>query len=239
MAPPQIFGSTLISELDTRLGGLANAFETDEKFDFINSGIGAVWAVLKSLGQDYFVDDTQATTSTDDDYFAALNTTTREYSLPTKVREIRLIECTTSGYEHLKFEQRGMSDPDFVTARNYGTAQGAGSGTPLTRIYYYAVLGRRTIMFAQYPEVALTIKIWAVAALDDIDEATDELTEIMHPFWRGIVDYAAKLANLSVQNLAMDYAWRQQWQETVKQVVMSAAPRASTNAVFIQDFYGD
>ena len=238
MANPLIYGQTLLDQLDTRLGGLSNAFNTDEKFDLINAGKDAVWAVLKSLDQEYFVDDTQATTSGDDDYFAALTTTDREYNLPLKMREIRLIECTTSGYERLRFEQRNLSDPEFVTARASATAQGAGSGRQLFDVYFYAVIGRRKIMFAQYPEVALTIRIWGVAALDDIDDVTDELTEILHPFWRAIVDYAAMLANLSVQNLAMDYAWRQKWEDGIKQIVISAAPRASTNAVMIPDFLG-
>ena len=237
MANPQIFGQTLHESLVVKLGGLSNAFDTNELLDFLNQSKDAVWSVLRSLGQEYFVDQTQAATSTADDFFQVLSTTVREYDLPPNTRELRMIECTTEGYKHLKFEQRSMSDRDFVEARNWASVQSSATGTGYSGTYLYAVVGRRKLMFAQFPEAALTLQIWRVVALDDLSLET-ELTEILHPFWRAIVDFAAMLANLSLTRTDMDAAWQNQWQLDVRLIAGSAVPRASTAPVFIDDYEG-
>jgi len=237
LANPQIFGQTILESLVVKLGGLSNAFDTNELLDFINQGKDSVWAVLRSLGQDYFVDETQATTSANDDFFQVLSTTVREYDLPLNTRELRMIECTTEGYKHLKFEQRSMSDRDFVEMRNWASRQSSTTGTGYSGTYLYAVVGRRKLMFAQFPEAALTLQIWRVVALDDLSLET-ELTEILHPFWRAIVDLAAKLASLSLTRTDMEAAWQNQWQLDVRLIAGSAVPRASTAPVFVQDYEG-
>ena len=236
MALPVVYGQTLVDELEIRLGGLSNAFTLEEQLSFLNEGKDAVWGVLYSLDLDFAGEDSQAVTSGDDDYFADLTTTAREYNLPLNCREIRFIECTTDGYEYLQFDQKHISDREFQNARRVATDQGS-SAESFSDTLLYTVFGRRTLMFAQYPPAAIRVKIWYIKALDDLDIAS-ELTDIIHPFWRKIVDYAAERATLSLSEKQLSREWMDRWRGDVRELAISSGPRASTAPNFIEDYLG-
>ena len=238
MTLPTISGQSLIDSLQTRLGAFASAFDAADMLEFINEAKDSVWSVLRTLDEDYFVASSQASTSTDDDYFAAFTTSSREVNLPNNCREVRFIEVTTSGYEDLEFEFRRLSDPEFQVERKLATLAGSGSGTQQHAKYLYTILGRRTLMLAQYLEAAVTAKIWYVKALDDLD-VDSTLTEILHPFHKKIVTYALERATLALQEEQLSDEWLRRWKDDVRELALSAAPRDSSGPEFVTDWWGD
>lgn len=237
MPQPVISGQTLLDDLTVSLGGLSNVFNTDQLMRFVNDGLSEVWAVLRSLDLDYFMDSTQTTASTDEDYFGVLTTSAREYALPADCRDIRLIECTTAGYEGLNFVRRDISDEEFKIVRRGATANLGGDGLADVDHILYAVTGQNTLMFAQYPPAAITLKIWYVKSLPmlDVDQV---LTEVLYPFSRKIVDYATEKALLSTRNAEMAAAWKQSWVDSIKMLAISSGPRDSTGPIYISDYEG-
>lgn len=238
MSLPVISGQTLIDMFYARVGGYGAAFTVNEILDFLNEAKDELWGVLRTLDEDYFVAGSQASTSTDDDYFAALTTSSREVNLPNNCREVRSIEVTTAGYEDWVFEWRNLSDPEFQAERRAATSAGAGCGRQLTDTFFYTILGRRTLMLATYPDAAVTAKIWYVKALDDFD-VDDEITDILHPFSKKLVSFAAERGILSLQDEQLSEEWRKRWKEDVQAIALVAAPRSSTNAEFVTDWEGD
>lgn len=223
--------------MSIRLGALSNAFTADQKMSFINSGKDEVWAVLRSLDLDYFTDSSQDTDSTQDDYLIDLTPTVREYTLPKNEREVRMIECLSSGFENRVFEFRPINDPVFQQARRDSTANGPSgtSGTFFTK-YYFTIFGNQ-LMLAAYPEAALKLKLWYVAAIDDV--AIDSFPNILFPFSRKIVDYAVQLAMLTAQNTEMAVGWLTLWKEDIKVLAITSGPRSSTNAIYVTDYLGE
>jgi hypothetical protein len=240
MTNPKMSGQDLLDDLRIELGGLSNAFTVDQLLSFINKGKDEVWSVIRSLDLDYFGDNTQTTDNTKDSYFANLVVNQREYTLPINCREPRFIECLSSGFQDRIFEYRKFDDPVFATARRESTAFGPttqnDSGSVLGR-YYYTIFGSNQLILAQFPEAPLQVVLWYIKAVDDIAVDT-EVTEILHPFNKKIVDYAATRAILTTQNQMMTEAWASEWKESIKTLALSAGPRTSTNPIFIQDYYG-
>ena len=89
---------------------------------------------------------------------------------------------------------------------------------------------------AQFPEAVMQLKLWYIKAIDDVD--ITGVPEILFPFNKKIVDYAAKKAVLSTRNLDMTMAWKSEWQESVKMLAMTVGARESTNPTFVTDFTG-
>ena len=238
MSTPQLSGQDILDDLRIQLGVLSNAFTTDQLLNFINKGTSEVYSVLKSLDLDYFTDVTQTADSTKEDYGLLINPTTREYDLPANSRELRAIECTTSGFETRVFTFKGINDPDFQEARREATAFGpAGNSSTLFVFdeYYYTIFGNQ-IMFAQYPEDSLTLRIWYVSSIDAV--TIDSFPSILYPYSVKIVDYATQRAILASQNLDLAAGWLQEWKESVKTLAISGSSRSSTNAIFITDYLG-
>lgn len=230
-----VSGQSLLDDLRANLGGLSNAFTVEILMGFVNDGLQEVWSLLRSLDLDYTTDSSQTAIPTDDNFLQTLTTSQREYDLPKNLREIRMIECTTPGFEVLEFELRAVNNQEFQEVRRQATANGAGSGSN-TGIYHYAVVGKQ-FLFAEYPEAALSLKVWYVRAINGID-VNDSLTDIIIPFSRKIIDYAAMKATLSARNEVISDAWSQVWKNSVKTIAITAGPRASATPVFIADFLG-
>ena len=234
--PVTIYGQTLLDSVTLRLGGAAGAFNTTNLMDFINDGIGKTWSVLKALGEDYFVDDTQSSdSSSTDDYIATIASNARTLTLPANTREIRFIECTTEGYQHLKFEQRRISDEDFQDLRRAATD--AGTTVDDTGVVLFALVGADQLIFADYPPATLTLVVWRVKSLNTL-AVNDTLSEILHPFQSSIVNYAVQLAQLTIARETLSDRWLQLWQASVREIAIAASPRVSASPTFIPDYFG-
>lgn len=229
---PRKSGQDLIDELRISLGGLSNAFTPDQYLYFVNLGVSEVWAVIRVMDLDYFADSSQDLDNTQDDFMVDLSTTVREYALPLNCREIRAIEVVTPAFTDRIFEYRKFDDVDFMTARREAT--GLGNSTS-NGFYYYTIFGTQ-FMLAQFPEAPLQIKLWYIKSIDEVTVNT--FPEILFPFNKKIVDYAAKKAILSTRNLDMAAAWKTEWMDSVRMLAMTVGARESTNAIVIQDFLG-
>ena len=235
MSLPTITGQSLVNETFMRLGGLSNVFSTQELLSFVNDGVQEVWAIVRSLDADHTVDTSQTTTSTSDNYFQTLSTSTREYTLPPNAREIRFIECTNAGYENTIFEFRKIDDVDFQNYRREATASGTSQQGRVGK-YYYTVSGQQ-LVFAQYPETALVLKVWYIKAIDNA-EIDVQLTTLQPPLDRKIVEFATQRAMLVARQETVSDRWMAAWRDSVKTICLSVVPRNSANAIFIQEFSG-
>lgn len=123
----------------------------------LNAGQRKLWQVLTSRHpmNNWFVVFSQSTTPANSDYFAPLATTTREYALPPNFHHLRLAECLTSGYEHLKFTKTFLDSADFKVAREL-TGSNPFNGEAL-----YDIIGASpgSFMLAQYPPAALNVRL--------------------------------------------------------------------------------
>jgi hypothetical protein len=223
----------LITSIQTRLGGSANALTSDQFLDFVNEAKDEFWSVLVTCANDYFVQNTTTTVS-QSNTFAALNTTTREYTLPSDYLCARFIEVLSpSGYENTRFVFRDLSHPEFQAQRRDSTASGNSSGA-LRDVYYYTIVGKNTFMLAAYPEVAFTLKIWYVRAIADLVLA-GTFDETVLPFPKKIVDYAVSRIRF-VKDPGEWAAWKQAWKDDVVTLLEAATPRSSTDAQFAAEF---
>lgn len=228
-------GQSILDAIRVNLGPLANAFTVDQLLYFANRGVQQVWMVLRSLDLDYFGDASQDVTQSQENFFADLSTTSREYPLPENCREPRFIEVLTDGFQDRRIVYRKFEDPEFQAARRSATASGPNGGSSQLGEYFYTILGTKMIL-AQYPEAALKIKIWYVKSIDDI--SVEEVPDILEPYADSIADYAVERAIKSSRNLELDADWMQTWKADVQALALSAGPRTSTDPIFIFDYTG-
>lgn len=229
----------LITSIQTRLGGSANAITPDQLLDFVNEAKDEFWEVLASCESDYFGQNT-TTTPGQTNTFLALTTTNRIYALPADCLHPRFIEVVApNGYEFVRFVYRPISHPEFQEQRRVGTANGAGAGTnnsPLA-IYYYTIWGKNNFLLAAFPEVAFTLTIWYIRAIADL-VLSGNFDETVLPFPKKIVDYAVSRIRL-IKDVNEWVAWKEAWKEDVITLIEAATPRSSTDPIFASDFTGD
>jgi hypothetical protein len=222
-----------ISETQTRLAGLANAFTNQQLISFINEGKDAFWTALVTSADDYFIQQTTGTTG-QVNTFLPLSTTVREYTLPSDCLAPRFIEVTSSGFEDVRFVYRKITHPDFQQQRRDATANGPATGSNFS-IYYYTIVGKETFMLAAYPEQALTLSIWYVRSLPDLVNLGDSIDETVLPFPRVICDYVVRKIEL-IKDPATFAAWKDEWRTNLMLMIEGASPRDETNGVFVSDF---
>jgi hypothetical protein len=220
----------IIKSIQTRLSGAANAYTVDQLLDYVNEGKDEFWKILVASDGDYFLQST-TTTVAQSNTFIALNTTTREYTLPSDYLKARFIECLTAGYEDVEFVYRNISHPDFQQQRRDATANGSG----ITRSkYFYSIAGKNTFMLAAYPETTFTLKIWYARAIPDL-LIGGSFDETALPFPKSIVDYAVSKIQLS-RDPSQWGIWKDVWRQDVVTLVEAATPRSSTDPQFVQGF---
>jgi len=227
-------GQDILDRIRVRLGSLANVFTTDQLLSFAEDGMQEVWAVIKSFDQDYFGDQSQNTDSTaEDTYFATLSTSTRDYELPQGCREVRGIQCLTSGFEYIRFFQVPFESNDFQRARRAATASGSNHAGGE---YHFTVFGTRLVL-AEFPEANVDIQLWYIKSLNKLAVDT-VISDILYPFSGKIVEYAVQKATASAREAEMTVVWQQQWKQSVVTLGESTGPRASVTPMFIDDYFG-
>ena len=238
MAQPVISGQSLHDELLTRIGGYANAFNSDELMSFINEGMHEVWKELKSLRRNYFVVTTQATDSALSTYLAALSTSTREFTLPEDLREIRAIAVSSpAGYEWVEFTRKDISSPEFLAAQRDATAGGSAASQGLDE-YLYDIINERTLVFAQFPQAAFVLAIRYVYALPELTLGV-ALDGIISPWHFKILDWAAKKAVLAKHNETMTDEWRDEWRAATLSIASGASQRDTATPQVVVGFMED
>lgn len=234
MPIPTVNGKYLFDIMQAQLGGYANAIDPKEAMPLLSEGKNEVWAVLKEVREDYFVRSSQNTNATADDYFAKLTTTSREFTLPKDFHQLKFFEVLDGGFQEVEFVHRDLASEEFKDARRAATAQGS---TSPRSSYLYDIIGKRTLMLAQYPERAFELKCWYVRSLPDID-ISQIIDEILFPYVNAIATYATKLVMLSLQDNQMSKQWHDTWREKVRSLEAAAGQRDITGIKVVQDFQG-
>lgn len=235
MAYEEVSGKILYDAVIARLGGYGNAFDSEVIFGAINDGKDEVWAILKELNDEYFLEETQNSDAAADDYFANLAVNTREYDLPENLAAIKFIEVTNSGYEDVEFVYRDMGSEDFKAARRDSTASNT---TQNTNPYYYTIGKQNRLIMAQFPEIAFALRIWYIKAWDDIETDQDIVDFAVAPYVKKIADFAVKRLVLALKDPELFSAWREEWRSSVVTFAQAAAPRNQADPEFVEDFLG-
>lgn len=237
MPIPNVNGATLLNLTIAQLGGYGNAFDPNDLISYINEGKDEIWAILKGTREDYFLQSSQSTTANDDNYFAKLSTTSREFTLPKDFHQMRMIEVLDSGYEEVDFEYKPMSSAEFVEERRASTS--TSSPTSNRNTYLYTIGGKDQLILAQFPEIAFELRLWYTRSLPNLTlSGGSNLDEIMFPFNNKIALFAAKRAMLPLQDPRMWQAWREEWREAIRSVEATAEQRDATGIKLVQDFVG-
>lgn len=226
--------SSLVTDVNSRLAGAANKYTPDQIKSFINEGKDELWKALVATSDDYFVVPTVLTPTTDAQYFAALTTTAREFTLPANCLRPRFIEVLNPGYERVKFYYRKINHPDFTDQRNASTAAGQAGSTSTfitsAQVYFYTIVGKNTLSLARFPEIAFQLRVWYVRALADMADGSS-LDETVQPYRSDIVNFAVRRAQLVGK--APEFAeWLSEWRSGIIGTVQSAGARSDTNPVF-------
>lgn len=225
----------ILTDVQARLAGRANAFTPNQYASAINEGVAELWKALVCTEDDYFLQGS-TTTASQTNTFAALNTTTREYTLPGDCLRPRFMEVLAPvGFERVQFLYRKIGHPEFVTQRNTSTALGPSSSTSaideFTSVYYYTIIGKNTLMLARYPEQAFTLKVWYVKALPLL-QVGSSIDETVAPFTNEITTFAVKRLQSANGDPGEFALWVEAWKGGITETVQAAGPRSTTNPVF-------
>jgi hypothetical protein len=236
MAQRALVGQDLIDLANDLMAGYANGVDSRALLSYLNMGKDEVWALIKTLKEEYAQAFSQSTDPTADFYFPQLVPGTRQYDLPSDLHSIDMIECTTPDYTSAKFVYRKPTDPDFRNARM--SATGEPNSTMQAGTFFYTIVGKNKFMLADYPPTTLTLTLWYTRSLPDF-EASDTIDEIVFPFGKKIAEYAVKFAMLGLQDASQFSMWERTWRESVITLMQGAAPRNESDPTFVQDFTGD
>lgn len=161
---------------------------------YINESMALVWTEVRKLKADYFLKSLLSTAGTvtllDSQSYAASSfqivAGTREYTLPQDFAEMKLIECTTSGYEYLVFTYRDFASLEMRAARMLTDNQ-----TPVG--FYFTILGERTLSIAPKSDTTLDLRIWYVPLIPELllDAST---TEMPYPLYKAVQEFSASKA---------------------------------------------
>lgn len=253
----ELKGADLVSMVQDRLGGYANALNENVVLDFINEGKDEVWTVLKNLNQNYFQASTRYDDNTQVNYFGPVTFQEREYALPADFRAIRFIECVTPGFQNIEFVRRPMTSPTFKDARRAANELSNVNGVA---VYFYDIAEQDTgtpledtetgqdptgkkasggfeIVFAQFPETTLQLVLWYLRALPDMETDTT-LDQILFPYSKKIANFAVERAMKVLQDLPMSESWKEGWRQDLIVIAQSGGQIDQADAQFVVDFIG-
>lgn len=222
---------SVITKLDTLLLQGRDNFRIPTKIALLDQAKTEAWRVLAgSHGQaNWFGHESQAITSTADDYFGPLSTAVRDYPLPNNFFQLRDIEVVTSGKEGIHFERSNVDDDRFQRER--------ASQQAFTRRVLYALWGAQPgqIRFSLFPESVLELRLLYLREPTDwIAEGgtePDEFPNVAHGF---IAEWAATRAILGVGDRRFG-AFKQEWMERLERV-LSSFERDSSEPVIVDGF---
>ncbi len=238
MSVPTVYGQTLIDITNDLLAGYSNGVDSRALLTYLNMAKDEVWAVTKELHEEYFQVFSQNTNPASDYYFPALNTTTRNYTLPADLRSIEFIECTTTGFEGTEFIYAKLNSPEFRTERQESNAAQGPDPNNNVRKYHYSIAGKNQFVLASYPAAPLSITLWYTRAIPDF-ETSDVVDEILFPFSKKLAEFAAKRVMLADQDAGQFAAWKSEWRDSLINLVQSSGTRNDADPQFVQDFDGE
>lgn len=203
---------------------------------FINRAKNRVWNEAKKLKADYF----DVTRTSTDGSLTILGETyaatgfqivagTRDYTLPPDFSEMRLIEVTTSGYEHVRFTYLPLTHPTFRAMLRVTDNQAPSE-------FYYTIVGERTLRITPFSDTTLNLRITYTPVIADLAADTDTL-EMPWPLPDAVEAFATATAMVMDRdpNAAV---WEQRGRAIVADM-FGAHARQSQDPEFVQDFLAE
>jgi hypothetical protein len=243
--PGYLVGQDLIDGTNSRLAGYQNAIDSDALLSFLNEAKDDVWALLKNLHTEYFETSSQNTDPTQVNFFPldqygnqlagnTLQTNLRQYTLPADLREIKWIEEQAPGFQHISYRYSPIDSEEWRLAR-----QSANIDPSITPNFtmHFTISGANQFVLAEYPQTTLMPTLWYIRSLMDF-QAMDQLDQILFPYSKKMMDYAAKKTMLALQDAQQWENWAAQWREDLHMVETGASPRNQMDAEYVQDFLG-
>lgn len=233
---PTVSGQNLVDLCNGFLGGYQNAVDSSVQLSLLNEGKNEVWMILKSLRADWFIQKSQSTDSTQNNYFGPLVTTAREYPLPKDYHEMKFVEILDVGLEDTEFIFRDMASAQWKDLRRASTNQSP-SGTSVMA-YHYDIIAQGTMILAEFPAQNFNQPVlWYVRMVPDFGVG-DPIDQIIYPYSSKIAMYAAKIIMLQNQDEEMYERWVGEWKDAVARIAMSASPRQISDTVYIDAWDG-
>jgi hypothetical protein len=204
----------------------------DQHLPGFNAAQRALWKILTTRKKmnNWFVVASQASTPANPDYFGPLAVSSREYPLPPNFHHLRLIECVTASYEHVRFTKEPIDSPLFKQGREYAVDSPFGSEA----IYDIIGTGAGRMMLAQFPPAVLELKLWycrhptvLVARTDSLNDFPIEAPELLSQW---------VIMKFKVGADAVKWAeFVEQWRADVEQLVFGET-RDDTAPTIVQGF---
>lgn len=229
-------GQELVKIVKDKLAGYGNAASPQTILMHLNEAKDEVWAVIKSLNDQNFVVFTQDQDNGLQNYFPQLAIGTREYDLPSDLKEIKFLEVITpKDQADVKFSYRKMNHPEFTTARRSANMD---STTDIINEYVYTIAGTnpQQLIMGNYPAMAMSLRIWYVRGIPDFT-LTSLVNDIVAPYDRKMTDFAVKRVLLGADLKAFE-TWKSEWRDSLIMITESSAPRNQADAVYVTDFEG-
>jgi hypothetical protein len=200
---------------------------------YANQAKDRVWNEVRGQREDYFLKsvasgDGASVSQLGETYDAsglAVTASGTELTLPIDFAEFRLLQVTTSGYEHVQFKLVRLNDPRFRAALEETTAQDP-SG------FYAALVNRRTLRYAPLSNTALATKLSYVYQPIDLSADGDSL-DMPYPLELAVEWYT--IATALLQDRAPEAAVFEQRARAVIAEVTGAQSRQSQDPIFVQD----
>ncbi len=229
-------GQQLVKIVQSKLGGYGNAVSPQTILMHLNEAKDEVWAVMKSLNDQNFVLFTQSSDAGLMNYFGKVVPGTREYNLPSDLKEVKFIEVISpTDQADVRFSYRKMTHPDWAATRR---AANMDSTTNPINEYVYSIVGSnpQTFALANYPALTYDLRIWYVRGLADFTLVSGP-SEIVPPYDRKITDFAVKRVLLAAEPKLFE-VWKSEWRDTVIMIAESSGPKNMADPVFVADFEG-
>jgi hypothetical protein len=237
MAAPRKTVAQLLLDVRTNLDENTASFWTDTQLiSYIDQAQHVVWTEVKKLkGDDYFDIERNSTDGTvtilTENYDCAsfaIAASTTNYTLPPDVAEVKLIDCITSGYEHVRFVFKDRAHPDFRAARQIVETLDPSVG------FYCDLMGERTLVIAPKSNRALDLRLSYMPILGTLTATTDTL-QVPHALWLAVLDIATKRAQMKDRDSSF-IMWEEEAQATIARFFGSNA-RQTSDPMIVQGLF--
>lgn len=219
-----LLGTLITRVRQTLLEPTPDFWSDSELLALLNEGIHDLWRRTKDLYQDYHytVDATNVS------MVASATTLT---GVPADVSIVTGLEPRSlSTYRALQFEHRRYTDPAMQSSRSATAMDPLSGGT-----IYFAITGAGAPIAAPViyvaPSVSATVPLRLIYIPTITDRATGDINPIPGESDRALINWTlAHTINKDKDSAVPDRAWMAAYEDEVKKIVISLAPRQEADS---------
>lgn len=227
--------SDLFPLFDSIAGNRSDNIGPEQKAALLNAAKTEFWKIMTGwqVQANWFVVQSQNSSSGDPDYFGPIDTAQREYNLPTNFHHLRAINLVPPEPTGVVFERSSIDNQHFAQQRQLSL----GNTTPRSTIMYDIVgANPGQMVFAAYPTKPLNVVLWYVKKPDAWSSPQASIAEFPEESHIMICEWAAKRLLLGLT----DAKWAEfatQWDREVSRWAMLIG-RDSTGPNIVRGFTG-